>query len=132
MILLRKDHIFILTSASKGVVGFPAIRHDQVILTWIAAKIFAQLQNSGSPVPIQILTLAKPKEPPTDALPKLLDIHCKLKRVGALTKENLSGKVIDEWNKLVNGAEHKPEIIDLSPAISSLLAVKDDDELVCQ
>lgn len=82
-------------------------------------------------MPLQILAQAKPKDPPTDALPTFLAIYTKLKRVGALTKENISGKLIDDWNKSVSEAESRPEIVDMSPAVSTLLAVKDDEELVC-
>lgn len=45
-------------------------------------------------------------------------------------KDNASGKLVSEWQTALEGATTKPEAIDMTPAISSLLAVKDDDELV--
>lgn len=81
-------------------------------------------------VPIQILAQAKAKEPPTDALPTLVGIYSNLKRVGTIMKDNTSGKLIDEWNKAVSEAENKPESVDMNPAVSAILAVKDEEELV--
>ncbi|PAV23533.1 FACT complex subunit SPT16 [Pyrrhoderma noxium] len=112
LILFRKDRVTILTSASK-------------------AKILAQIQSSSSVVPIQILTQAKAKEPPTDAMPNLAGIYSKLKRVGMILKDSVSGKIIDEWNKAVSEVDSKPELVEISPAVSALLAVKDDEELKC-
>ena len=40
--------------------------------TRIPAKILAQLQIPNSTVPVEILAQAKPKEPPSDAFPKLV------------------------------------------------------------
>lgn len=96
----------------------------------MSAKILSQLQSAGSVVPIQILAIAKGKEPPADALPTLVDIYTKLKRVGIITKDNTSGKLIDDWNEAVSEAESKPETVDMSPAVSAVLAVKDEEELV--
>ncbi|KAI5124316.1 hypothetical protein M0805_008924 [Coniferiporia weirii] len=110
LFLFRKDGVTILTSEKK-------------------AKILTQLQTASSIVPIQILVQAKPKELPTDAIPTLVGIYTKLKRVGTLAKDNASGKFIDEWNKTVSEAETKPEVVDISPAVSTLLSVKDEEEL---
>ena len=96
----------------------------------VSAKILSQIQSPNSVVPVQIFAQAKPKDPPTDALPKFAGIFSKLHRVGVLSKEQVSGKLIDEWNKTVASAETKPDTVDVSPAISSLLAVKDEEELV--
>ncbi|OCB84155.1 FACT complex subunit SPT16 [Sanghuangporus baumii] len=112
LILFRKDHVTILTSASK-------------------AKILAQLQSAHPIVPIQILAQAKAKEPPTDALPTFTGIYTNLKRVGIIAKDNTSGKLIDDWHKDVSEAQNKPETVDMSGAISAILAVKDEEELKC-
>jgi nucleosome binding factor SPN SPT16 subunit len=88
------------------------------------------VQSPNSFVPIQIVAQAKPKDPPTDALPTFTNAYSQLKRVGILSKEQVSGKLIDEWNKTLATIETKPETADVSAAISSLLAVKDEEELV--
>lgn len=47
-----------------------------------------------------------------------------------MTKEPHSGKLVDEWNKLVSDAEKKPTVVDAASAVASFLAVKDEEELV--
>ena len=74
--------------------------------------------------------MAKAKDPPTDALPSLAEKYNELKRVGILTKDIASGKIINDWSKAIEKAASKPETVDVSPSISTLLAVKDEEELV--
>ena len=38
--------------------------------------------------------------------------------------------MMDEWNNALNGTATKPEVVDMAPAISAFMAVKDEDELV--
>ncbi|KAI0048191.1 FACT complex subunit SPT16 [Auriscalpium vulgare] len=110
LILLQKDKVYILCSVSK-------------------ARILEQWQKSKTPIPIEIFVQAKAKDPPTDALPKFLEAFASHQRLGALTKETYSGKLIDEWNKALSAVEKKPEIADIALSISAFMAVKDDDEL---
>ncbi|KZT03503.1 FACT complex subunit SPT16 [Laetiporus sulphureus 93-53] len=109
-ILFQKDSIYVLCSASK-------------------AKILSQIKNSTTPVPIEILIQAKPKDPPTDALAKFLQAYTSHKRIGTLTKEKQSGKLVEEWEKALTGVDDKPTVVDVSPAISALMSVKDEEEL---
>lgn len=95
----------------------------------IAAKILSQIQNGGI-VPVEIFAQAKAKEPPNDALPKFFAAYSSHQRVGALLKDAQSGKLVTEWDKLVKEAGSAPEVVDISPAVSTFLAVKDDEELV--
>lgn len=74
--------------------------------------------------------MAKAKEPSTDALPSMAERYNQLKRVGVLSKDSASGKIVDDWNKAIDEAASKPESADISPSISTLLAVKDEEELV--
>jgi len=50
-------------------------------------------------------------------------------RIGTLSKESFSGKLIDEWNNALAASDKKPEVVDIAPSISTFMAVKDDDEL---
>ncbi|KAH9946256.1 FACT complex subunit SPT16 [Epithele typhae] len=109
-LMFQKTKLSILCSASKS-------------------KILSQLQNADSPVPIEFFVQAKASEPPTDALPRFLQEYTALDRVAALTKEQHTGKVVDEWNKGLAEASKKPAVVDMSPAVASLLAAKDEDEL---
>lgn len=57
-------------------------------------------------------------------------LYTSLKRIGVLTKEVPSGKLIDEWTTAISASDSKPATSDLAPALAALLAVKDDEELV--
>lgn len=94
------------------------------------AKILNQIIGPNSHVPIEILAQARPKDPPTNALQNFLEAYTSHERVGALTKESHTGKLIDEWTAALNGADKKPEVVDMAPAVSGFMAVKDEDELV--
>ncbi|EMD38571.1 hypothetical protein CERSUDRAFT_113749 [Gelatoporia subvermispora B] len=109
-ILFQKDRLYILCSPTK-------------------AKFLSQIKSSGSPVPIEILVQAKAKDPPTDALPKFLAAYASHSRVGALTKETHTGKLIDEWNKALSESSEKPSVVDVTPAVAASMGVKDEEEL---
>lgn len=106
------------------------LRMHRPRLIAILARILSQIQNSRPPVPIEILAQAKAKDPPTDAVPRFLEAFTSHRRVGTLIKESPTGKLVDEWNKLLSEAENKPEMADVTPAISAVMAVKDEEELV--
>ena len=99
-------------------------------LTPPSAKILSQIEKAANGVAVEILARPKSKDVPSDALPKFLDMYKSAKKVGSLIKEGPSGKLISEWQALVNDAPEKPELVDMAPAISALLAVKDEEELV--
>ena len=45
-------------------------------------------------------------------------------------KETPTGKLVTEWQGLVDKAESKPEVVDMSVAISGFMGVKDAEETV--
>jgi nucleosome binding factor SPN SPT16 subunit len=47
-----------------------------------------------------------------------------------LVKETQTGKLLKEWEAALASANSQPELVDIAPSISSMLAVKDDEELV--
>ncbi|TFK42772.1 FACT complex subunit SPT16 [Crucibulum laeve] len=108
--LFQKDKITILTSASK-------------------AKILSQIENSGGGIPIEILAQPKVKDTTNDMLPKLLDLYITGTRAGALVKEPNAGKLISDWDKLLGEAATKPELVDMSQAVSAFMSTKDEEEL---
>ncbi|KAG6833476.1 hypothetical protein H0H87_006048 [Tephrocybe sp. NHM501043] len=110
LFLFKKERIYILCSASK-------------------AKILNQIENSAGSVAIEILAQAKGKDAPNDSLTKFLEAYASNARVGTLTKETHTGKLVGEWEALVNGLENKPERVEISPAVSGFMAVKDAEEL---
>ncbi|THV07844.1 FACT complex subunit SPT16 [Dendrothele bispora CBS 962.96] len=110
-LLFQKDKIVILCSASK-------------------AKILSQVSGSGTVIPVEILAQAKAKDQANDAVPKFFEMYSSKTRVGTLTKEEYTGKLITEWNKLVSDKKGQvPELVDMSMAVSGFMAMKDDEEL---
>ncbi|ETW85685.1 hypothetical protein HETIRDRAFT_424855 [Heterobasidion irregulare TC 32-1] len=108
--LFEKERVSILCSAKK-------------------AKILEQLAKHKTVVPVEIYAQGKPKDPPSDALPKFLQAFTSHQRIGTLTKESYTGKLYDEWKKALSVSSKKPEMSDIAPSISSFMAVKDDEEL---
>ncbi|KAJ8589733.1 FACT complex subunit SPT16 [Rhizopogon salebrosus TDB-379] len=111
-LLFQKDRLLVLCSASK-------------------AKFLQQIKEGNPPVPVDILVQAKAKEPPSDALPKFVEAYTSFKRVGTLVKESSSGKLMTEWEQAVSKSDQKPELVDMAPALSALMAVKDEEEMKC-
>ncbi|KAF8201718.1 FACT complex subunit SPT16 [Pholiota molesta] len=110
LFLFQKNKISILCSASK-------------------AKILSQVENAVKSVTIEILARPKGKDASNDALSKFLAQYTSAKRVGTLVKEAPSGKLVSEWQAAVDKSVSKPEFLDMAPAISSLMAIKDEEEL---
>lgn len=79
---------------------------------------------------MDIYAQAKAKEPANDAIPSFLALYKTAQRVGTLLKESHAGKLVSEWQKVVAEADSKPELVEMAPAVSSLMSVKDAEELV--
>ncbi|ESK83469.1 fact complex subunit spt16 [Moniliophthora roreri MCA 2997] len=109
-LLFQRDKITFLCSASK-------------------AKILSQIEGASGTIQVEILAQAKAKEPANDTVPNFFKIYAAKNKVGTLTKESHSGKLMNEWDKLVKDAASKPELVDMAPAVSAFMAVKDDEEL---
>ena len=90
----------------------------------------SQIEGENGPVPVEILARAKGKEAPNDTLLEFTKRYIIHHRAGTLTKESHSGKLVDEWLKLVSDSDTKPEVADMSLALSAFMAVKDAEELV--
>ncbi|KAJ3536926.1 hypothetical protein NMY22_g5814 [Coprinellus aureogranulatus] len=110
LILFQKDKIAVLCSASK-------------------AKILAQIQNVPGIPSMEIYAQAKAKEPANDAIPNFLALYKTAHRVGTLLKETHTGKLVSEWQRVVAELDPKPELVEMAPAVSTLMAVKDAEEL---
>ncbi|KAJ7582567.1 FACT complex subunit SPT16 [Mycena floridula] len=110
LILFEKSKISILCSASK-------------------AKILTQIEGNEGYIPVQIFAQAKGKEPANDSLSRFFQVYKLHKTVATMSKEVHSGKLIDEWSKLLAASADKPTLVDMSPAVSSVMAVKDEEEM---
>ncbi|KAF8526838.1 FACT complex subunit SPT16 [Hysterangium stoloniferum] len=110
LLLFTKEKIYFLCSASK-------------------AKVLIQIEKSNPSVPVEILAQAKPKDPPTDAFPNFVQLYASQSKVGMITKEKHTGKVVEEWEKALTEQDVKVEVVDIAHCVSSFMAVKDDEEL---
>lgn len=88
------------------------------------------MASQNSPISVKIHAQSKNKDQPSDALPNFLQSYASYKRVGTLLKDNYTGKMVDEWNKTVDDSSEKPELVDMTPAVSTFMAVKDQEEQV--
>ena len=52
------------------------------------------------------------------------------KKVGLLPKVNVSGPFVDDWNKAYGTIKADVDEVDIAPAISKVLAAKDEREMV--
>ncbi|QRV75255.1 SPT16-general chromatin factor (subunit of the heterodimeric FACT complex) [Ceratobasidium sp. AG-Ba] len=112
LVVFAKDRIFFMCSSTK-------------------AKILDQLlETQKTPIPIEIFIMSKPKDGPSDAPKKLAEALGPLKRIGGLPKEQQKGRIVDDWNKALEEHLGKPEIVDIAAGLSSIMAVKDEDELL--
>jgi nucleosome binding factor SPN SPT16 subunit len=96
----------------------------------LPAKYLSSIEGENGHVPVEILAQAKGKEAPNDTLPKFVARYTSNQCVGTLTKESHSGKLVTDWEKLVSDSGTKPKVVDMSPAVSAFMAVKDAEELV--
>ncbi|KIO31093.1 hypothetical protein M407DRAFT_19971 [Tulasnella calospora MUT 4182] len=110
IMLVLKDKIYFVCSATKG-------------------KILKQLIGPNSTMPIEILLQGKPKDPPTNAIPNVLEVMSAGKRIGTLTKEQHTGRLVDEWKNALDASNHKFDNVDISAALSACMAVKDSEEM---
>ena len=94
------------------------------------AKILQQIKGGDNPVAIEIIPQAGAKEPSNDAIPRFVQAYTSHSRVGSLLKETHTGKLVKEWEALLAAANSRPDLVEISPAMSSFMAVKDDEELV--
>ncbi|KAF8303076.1 FACT complex subunit SPT16 [Clavulina sp. PMI_390] len=111
ILLIQKEAVTFVASASK-------------------AQILNQLQD-GAPVSLKILTLAKAKEPPSNALPDLLEQLSSSKRVAIPQKEKHSGRLATDWSALTSAPENagKFDWVEAAPVLSLAMATKDEEEL---
>jgi nucleosome binding factor SPN SPT16 subunit len=50
--------------------------------------------------------------------------------MGILAKDKFEGKAVVEWKTALGKYDPKPEEVDVSAAVGSILSVKDDEEAV--
>lgn len=94
-----------------------------------AAKHLDAIKNGK--VPVEILTVDNKKpETRTQSFEKCIEIiKAAGKKVGTISKIEPSGPFADEWKKMFGEISKTAEEVDISPALSQAMAVKDETEL---
>ncbi|CAO3587831.1 unnamed protein product [Absidia cylindrospora] len=79
-------------------------------------------------IPVQVIRRQKSIE---NNLPLYLPVIKSLdgKRVGIIVKDRYEGRLVDEWTKALSNSRKQYEEVDITPAISACIAVKDDEEM---
>lgn len=96
----------------------------------ITAKTLTQVHDAHPDIKLEIFIQPGKKEPPNDSLDNFLAKYTEQSRVGHLPKEKYHGKIVSEWEKAVAAASSKPELVDVTSAVSGFLSTKDTSELV--
>ncbi|KAI8089405.1 FACT complex subunit-domain-containing protein [Halteromyces radiatus] len=90
------------------------------------ANIFDKLKNGS--IPVDVIRRGKNVEENLPIYQPLVD-SLDGNRVGVIVKDRYKGNVVDEWTKVLSNSGKSYEQVDIAPAISACIAVKDDEEL---
>ncbi|GAA5820245.1 hypothetical protein JCM10212_000770 [Sporobolomyces blumeae] len=114
LMLLGKGKVNFVVSASK-------------------AKLLQPITNAPSnadgKVEVEILTRSKDDAENKKLFERIIEIIGNGNKVGTLPKDKMVGKFVQEWQRVVEGAGADFKEVDVSLGVSTLLAVKDSEEL---
>ncbi|GAA5853260.1 hypothetical protein JCM9279_006278 [Rhodotorula babjevae] len=80
-------------------------------------------------VKVEILTRSKDEAENKKLFEQVIDTIGEGKKVGTLPKDKMVGKFVNEWNAVLAGSGKDIKEVDVALGVSTLLAVKDTDEL---
>lgn len=82
-------------------------------------------------MPVEILVRGKDAAENTKQFERCLDlIRTTGKKVGVITKDNQAGPFVTEWKNAFAEISKEVEEVDIAPALSAAMSVKDEKELV--
>ncbi|GAA5939274.1 hypothetical protein JCM3775_007175 [Rhodotorula graminis] len=81
------------------------------------------------PVKVEILTRTKDEAENKKLFEQVIDTIGEGNKVGTLPKDKMVGKFVNEWNAVLSGSGKDIKEVDVALGVSTLLAVKDADEL---
>ncbi|GJN94764.1 hypothetical protein Rhopal_007856-T1 [Rhodotorula paludigena] len=114
LMLLGKRSVYFVVSGSK-------------------AKLLQPLLKGGAEgdkgVKVEILTRSKDEAENKKLFERILDTIGEGNTVGSLPKDKMQGKFVAEWTNVFNSSGKDIKEIDVAAGLSSLLAVKDSEEL---
>lgn len=85
----------------------------------------------GGKIPVEILVRGKDEAANFQIFKDLAEVIKKSgKKVGAIAKDSAQGPFVNDWRKVYPSEVEGVEEVDVTPAFSAFLAIKDDTELV--
>lgn len=100
-----------------------------IVTTKKKAEYLQKLKDGGK-TPVEILIKTKDEKENAKQLERCLDIIKGAgKKVGVLTKEVSTGPFVTEWKAAFSEISKEVEEVDIAPALSAAMAVKDENEL---
>ncbi|KAJ5888869.1 FACT complex subunit s.t1.c16 [Penicillium taxi] len=100
-----------------------------VVTTPKKAEILEPLK--GGKIPLEILVVTKDPESKTRAFEKCIDcIKTAGKKVGTLSNNTTIGPFADDWKRALEAISKDVEEVDVTPALSAVLSIKDPEELI--
>ncbi|ORX52677.1 SPT16-domain-containing protein [Hesseltinella vesiculosa] len=112
--------------------GFPLYQSTMLMqpdkITFVCSNKKADILDTlkNGPVPVDIIRRGKNIEQNVPVYAPLVEAVAN-KRVGVIPKDQFKGKNVDEWTQALGSNSF--ENVDLTPALSATLVVKDDEEL---
>ncbi|GAA5943636.1 hypothetical protein JCM10213_008931 [Rhodosporidiobolus nylandii] len=112
LMLLGKRKVWFVVSASK-------------------AKLLKPIETpeGGSKVDVEILTRTKDDAHNKTLFEQIIQTIGDGNKVGALPKDKMAGKFVTEWQSVLQGSNADLKEVDVAMGVSTLLAVKDAEEL---
>ncbi|GKZ28164.1 FACT complex subunit spt16, partial [Aspergillus brasiliensis] len=84
----------------------------------------------GGKIPVEILVTSKDPDEKMKSFEKCIDVIKNAgNKVGVLPKDTTAGPFAEDWKKVYTTLSNEIEEVDISPALSATLSVKDTDEL---
>ncbi|OJJ73056.1 hypothetical protein ASPBRDRAFT_195684 [Aspergillus brasiliensis CBS 101740] len=114
---------------------FPAtllVFTTEVVYVVTTAKKAKHLEPlKGGKIPVEILVTSKDPDEKMKSFEKCIDVIKNAgNKVGVLPKDTTAGPFAEDWKKVYTTLSNEIEEVDISPALSATLSVKDTDELV--
>ncbi|PYI04288.1 SPT16-domain-containing protein [Aspergillus sclerotiicarbonarius CBS 121057] len=114
---------------------FPAtllVFTTEVVYVVTTAKKAKHLEPlKGGKIPVEILVTSKDPEEKMKSFEKCIEVIKNAgKKVGVLSRDTTAGPFAEDWRKAYGVLSKEVEEVDISPALSAALSVKDTDELV--
>ncbi|GAA6022046.1 hypothetical protein JCM10207_001030 [Rhodosporidiobolus poonsookiae] len=112
LMLLGKRKVYFVVSASKAKLLQPILKAE-----------------GDKKVEVEILTRSKDEAENKKLFEKIIEVIGEGNKIGTLPKDKMSGKFVTEWQGVLQGSGADLKEVDVALGVSTLLAVKDAEEL---